>query len=100
MPLLLKRGLVESGLSSNSWIEMFEFLKSDTFNTAFSGLIGVALVMLFYPSCKGDCMVRKAPPVEEIRSSTYQLADKCYNFEAKSVRCPSDGGAIEAFRSQ
>ncbi len=78
---------------------MFEFLKSETFNTSFSALIGIALVMLFYPSCKEDCHVMKAPPVEEIRTSTYQLADKCYKFEANSTMCPPKG-AIEAFSNR
>ena len=63
--------------------EMFEVLKTESFNIAFSGLIGLALVMLFYPKCKDDCRVMKAPPVEEIRSSTYQLGDRCYKFVAK-----------------
>lgn len=83
--------------------EMFEVLKTESFNVAFSGLLGLALVMLFYPKCKDDCRVVKAPPVEEIRSSTYQLGDRCYKFVAKPTSCttPGAGGAalqpIEAF---
>lgn len=79
---------------------MFEVLKTESFKVAFSGLIGIAIVMLFYPACKDGCRVRKAPPVEEIKNSTYQLADKCYKFEAEAVNCPTNGAkqAIESFK--
>ena len=80
---------------------MFEVLKTESFNVAFSALLGIALVMLFYPSCKHDCRVVKAPPVEELRSSTYQLGDRCYKFAAKPTSCSTPGSTgivpIEAF---
>jgi hypothetical protein len=75
---------------------MFEILKTESFSIAFSALLGFAIVMIFYPACKDGCRVRKAPPIDEIKNSTYQLADKCYQFQAHSVNCPPKG-TIEAF---
>lgn len=77
---------------------MFEFLKTKSFTYLFSFLLGLGIMSLLRPICKGDsCLIQKAPDVNEITSSTYQLGSKCYQFKTEPVDCPSKGGAIEAF---
>jgi len=76
---------------------MFEFLRSKTFDTAFSLVLGIGLMALFKPGCKdGECSIQKAPPYDEVSKSTYQLGSKCYKFKPASVECP-DAGVIEPF---
>jgi len=76
---------------------MFAFLKSNTFNTVFSFVIGLGFMALLKPVCKGDaCRIQKAPSYEEIKTSTYQLGASCYKFEAQHMECPSTN-VIEPF---
>jgi hypothetical protein len=76
---------------------MFEFLKTKGFNTVFSFILGLGLVALLKPFCHGAaCVIQKAPPVEEVSKTTYQLGSKCYQFKSEPVDCPADG-VIESF---
>ncbi len=78
---------------------MFQVMKTEKFAVAFSAIIGFALVALAIPSaCKGDdCVVKKAPSVQELKESTYRIGSKCYQFRPEAVDCPAQG-AIEAFQ--
>jgi hypothetical protein len=76
---------------------MFEFLKSEGFNSLGSLILGIGLMVLFKPMCKGeDCIIQKAPPVDEVVKSTYQIGSKCYQFKTQQIVCP-ERGAIEPF---
>jgi hypothetical protein len=76
---------------------MFEFLKTESFNMASSFILGLALMTLLKPVCKGDeCKILKAPPLEEVTNSTYQLGGKCYQFHTEPISCPT-GTVIEPF---
>ena len=79
---------------------MFEFLKSDAFNIIGSLILGIGLVAVLKPVCKGDnCIIQKAPSVDEVVKSTYQLANKCYQFKTTPIACP-ERGVIEPFYSK
>lgn len=76
---------------------MFGFLKTDAFDTAFSLILGIGIMALFKPMCKGtECYIKKAPPYDEVNTSTYHLGEVCYQFKATPVKCP-DSGIIEPF---
>jgi hypothetical protein len=76
---------------------MYEILKTEKFATIFSFMIGFALVAILIPVCRGDsCFIKKAPSVEEMKGSTYQIGKNCYQFTPETVECPAEG-AIEAF---
>jgi hypothetical protein len=76
---------------------MFEFLKSDTFNTIGSLILGIGVIAVLKPICKGDdCIIQKAPSVDEVTKSTYQMSNKCYQFKTTPITCP-DRGVIEPF---
>jgi len=62
-----------------------------------SFLVGLGLMSLLKPECKGtECRILKAPPLEEVNNTTYQLAGKCYQFRSETIKCPS-GTIIEPF---
>lgn len=71
---------------------MFEFLKSKTFNIAFSFIIGLGIMAVLRPICHGNtCLIEKAPPLHEVETSTYQLGSKCYQFRSTPIECPTSG---------
>lgn len=76
---------------------IFDFMKTKSFNYVFSFLLGLGLLALFRPVCKGDnCLVVRAPPANEIKTTTYQIGNRCYQFDTFIQDCPSSG-VIEAF---
>lgn len=76
---------------------MFEFLKTKEFSYVFSFILGLGLMALFRPICQGEkCLIQKAPSVDEVNRTTYQLGSKCYQFRSVAIDCPKDG-IIEAF---
>ncbi len=80
--------------------DMFEFLKSPSFNIFFSFVLGLGLTSLFIPRCTGNsCNRYKAGPLHEIEGSVYQIGSKCYEFDSYAVSCPQDANSIvEGFR--
>lgn len=74
-------------------------LKNPLFNIAFSFLLGVGIIAIFRPMCKGaECEILKAPPVKEWDGNVYRIGGKCWEFKSSTVECPSAGGAVESFR--
>ena len=77
---------------------MLEFIKSKSFHIIGSFIIGFGIVAVLRAGCSGDnCVIQKAPPVEEVKSTTYQIGHKCYQFATEPVDCPTMG-AIEPFQ--
>lgn len=76
---------------------MFKFFETPQFRFFFSFIVGVAIMSLFKPLCKGnDCQIIKAPPVAEVEKTTYKIGSKCYQFKTNTRDCPSEG-IIEPF---
>ena len=74
-----------------------DLLKSETFNIAFSLLLGIGLWAVLRPTCTSDsCAKIKAPPIKEFDGNTFRLGDTCYKFKAKTKECPKEG-YIEPF---
>jgi hypothetical protein len=75
-----------------------DILKDPRFNTVFSFLMGVFIILLMRPICKGEeCFSYKAPPVKEIQESAYKIGDTCYKFIPKETKCPVTG-VVEPFQ--
>lgn len=79
---------------------LIDILKDPRFDTAFSFLMGVFLMLLARPVCKGEsCFSYKAPPTKEIREHAYKIDDRCYKFVPKDMKCPQSG-VVEPFQWQ
>ena len=77
---------------------MFNFLKTDSFDNVFSFILALGCMALLKPICTGkECQIQKAPPLDEIKGTTYQIGSKCYQFEVQHKECP-ETGAIEPFQ--
>jgi hypothetical protein len=75
-----------------------DILKDPKFNPVFSFLMGVFLILLIRPICKGEsCFKYKSPPMNEIKEHAYKIGDTCYKFVPKEAKCPAMG-VVEPFQ--
>jgi len=78
----------------------FEFLKSESFKIMGSTILGIGVMAVLKPGCRStDCRIQKAPPVEEVTKTTYQIGQTCYQFQTQQMECPKQG-VIEPFSRQ
>jgi len=76
---------------------MFLNKKSDMIGIVGSLIIGIGIIAVLKPMCRGsDCVIQKAPSVDEVTKSTYQTGQKCYQFKTTPIKCPNSG-VIEPF---
>lgn len=76
---------------------MFGFLKTEGYSIIFSLVTGIGIAAVFKPGCReSDCAIKRAPPVDEVTKTTYQIGDKCYQFKTENIECPTKG-VIEPF---
>ena len=65
---------------------MFEFLRTKNFHLFFSFLLGIFVILIVRPICKGDdCIIHINPDMKELSTSTYQIGSKCYTFSPQAV---------------
>lgn len=77
---------------------LLQLLNDKRFNMLFSFVLGVGIICLFRPICKGsECELNKPPSDKDFNKYVYRMGDKCYEFKTDIVKCPSSG-AIEAFK--
>lgn len=65
----------------------------------FSFIVGLGLICLIRPICKGsNCEITKPPSEKDFDKYVYRMSGgKCYEFKTNIVPCPASG-TIEAFR--
>ncbi len=74
-----------------------KILKNPMFNIIFSFAIGIGIIAILRPVCKGDnCNIIKAPPLTDWDGFIYRMGAKCYEYKSNIVECPNDG-FIESF---
>jgi len=65
-----------------------KFVHSETGRTIMSIILGLGLATFFRKICSGkNCIVSKAPPLEEIEDKIYKFDDKCYKLEKNAENC-------------
>lgn len=71
-------------------------MKSNFGKNLISIIIGIGIASLFRVSCEGkNCMVFKAPKIENIKNSVYGYNNKCYKFVEKNVSCNKNKKIID-----
>lgn len=75
-----------------------QILRDDNFNLFFSLIVGVGLVCILRPKCKGpNCNVTKPPQEKDFDKHVYRMSGgKCYEFKTEVTECPASG-AVEGF---
>jgi len=65
-----------------------KFFHSETGKVMFSIILGLGLASLFRTVCKGkNCMVFKAPPLDDVAGKTFKYGNKCYKYNATASSC-------------
>jgi hypothetical protein len=80
-------------------MNLLSILNTEQFNIFFSVIVGIGVVCLIRPICKGtNCEITKPPSEKDFDKYVYRLSGgKCYEFQTNLVACPASG-TIEAFR--
>ncbi len=69
-------------------VEFGKFIHTESGKHIMSALLGFGLASLFRIVCKGrDCIIFKAPPIDEIKDKIYKHDGKCYKYEPISAKC-------------
>ena len=77
-------------------MELTKFVKSNTGKYMMSIILGIGLATFFRTVCNGkNCIIYKAPPLEEIENKIYKFDNKCYKFEKTNKKCDSNKQLLE-----
>ena len=69
-------------------MNLSKFVNSNTGRNVMSIILGIGLATLFRTMCNGkNCIIIKAPPLEEIDDKIYKFDNKCYKLEKTAVKC-------------
>lgn len=70
------------------FLKLHKFVETDQGRIIMSILLGFGLATVFRASCKGkNCILQKAPPLDEIEGKVYQEGNKCYTYKLKEAKC-------------
>ena len=59
-------------------------------------LLGLGLASLFRKVCNDrNCLIFKAPSMDEVTANTYTYGDKCYTFKSTSTKCNASKTNVE-----
>ena len=65
-----------------------KFVHSVTGRNLMSIILGLGLATFFRKMCSGkNCIITKAPPLEEIDDKIYKFDGKCYKLEKNAETC-------------
>jgi hypothetical protein len=67
---------------------LLKFVHSETGRNIMSIILGLGLATFFRQICSGkNCVVSKAPPLDEIEDKIYKFDGKCYKLEKNAEKC-------------
>jgi hypothetical protein len=74
-----------------------KFFESNTGRYMMSIILGLGLASLFRTVCKEkNCLLFKAPPLENIEGKVFQFDDQCYRYRPVAARCDAGKQIIDA----
>ena len=67
---------------------LIKFINSSRGKYVFSILLGLGLATLFRKACNSrNCLVFKAPDLNDIKGKIFNHDNKCYEFKEESTTC-------------
>lgn len=73
-----------------------KFFHTTTGKYILSLILGFGLASLFRTVCKDkNCLVFKAPPLEEMKDKVFKYDNKCYKYNPISVKCDSSKNIVK-----
>jgi hypothetical protein len=77
-------------------MHLSKFFESKTGKVMFSIILGFGLSTLFRAACKGkNCVIHKAPPLEEVDGKIFKHGDKCYQYTSTATKCDASKQIID-----
>jgi hypothetical protein len=77
-------------------MHLSKFVHSPSGRILMSVILGIGLASLFRIVCKDkNCIIFKAPPLDDIDVKVYKFNDKCYTYKSSSVKCDSNKKSVE-----
>lgn len=65
-----------------------KFIETPNGKIFLSIILGLGLSTMFRKACgKRNCIVFKAPNINDIKNKTFKFQDKCYNFTEEQSKC-------------
>lgn len=69
-------------------MEFKRFFHTESGKVIISILLGLGLATLFTKTCEGvNCLIFKAPSLDDIKKKTYKYGDECFQYEMISTMC-------------
>jgi len=73
-----------------------KFFHSETGKHMLSIILGLGIASLFRSVCKEkNCIIFKAPPLEDLKDKVYKYNDKCYKYNPVPVKCDASKKIVE-----
>ena len=77
-------------------MELKRFFTTEPGRIIMSVILGLGLATLFKKTCDGvNCMVFKAPSLEDIKNKKYKYGNKCFKYEMDAVACDDNKTIID-----
>lgn len=77
-------------------MNLSKFIHTKSGRILTSVILGLGLASLFRRVCrKGECLIYKAPPIDDIIGKVFEYNDDCYIFEPVAVTCDKTKQIIE-----
>lgn len=78
-------------------MNLSKFFRTDTGKHVMSAILGFGLATIFRAACKDrNCIIFKAPPLDETENKVYEYDSKCYKFKTKIVKCDKNKKTVTA----
>jgi hypothetical protein len=77
-------------------MHLSKFVHTESGKYLMSIILGFGLATLFRTVCKGkNCLIVKAPPLDEIEDKIYKHQGKCYKFTPVTTKCDANKKNVE-----
>jgi len=77
-------------------MHLSKFVQSNTGKHIMSAILGFGLATLFRVACADrNCIIFKAPDLEEVEGKTFKHGEKCYKFSHETRKCSSDARSVK-----
>lgn len=77
-------------------MHLSKFVHTESGKYLMSIILGFGLATLFRTVCKGkNCLIVKAPPLDEIQDKIYKHQGKCYKFTPVTTKCEANKKNVE-----
>jgi len=69
-------------------MNLSKFFHTESGKILMSVILGFGLATLFRSVCNGkNCLIMKAPPLDDIENKIYKHGEKCYKFISVTTKC-------------